>query len=152
MHRTGAGSPTAARQTRAEALREYVEDVDEKVIEKELQKVHDEELAAEQERADQEKAALAKETDDASKVRLDALEEELAALADDDVATLDGPGPLPQTYAEDAAYMLYTSGTTARPKGVLHAQRVVRAPPTALVSHEVRFEPVRWWTWWNARA
>ncbi|MFA7296597.1 MAG: acyl-CoA synthetase [Dehalococcoidia bacterium] len=48
-------------------------------------------------------------------------------LLPDDLARLDGPGPLPTTHAEDAAYMLYTSGTTARPKGVLHAQRVVRA-------------------------
>lgn len=48
-------------------------------------------------------------------------------LLPDDLAALDGPGPLPITHAEDAAYMLYTSGTTARPKGVLHAQRVVRA-------------------------
>jgi len=29
------------------------------------------------------------------------------------------------TRAEDPAYLVYTSGTTARPKGVLHAQRVV---------------------------
>ena len=34
--------------------------------------------------------------------------------------------PLPTTYAEDAAYLQYTSGTTARPKGVLHAHRVLR--------------------------
>ncbi len=43
-----------------------------------------------------------------------------------DLARIDGRDVLPQTYAEDAAYMLYTSGTTARPKGVLHAQRVLR--------------------------
>jgi acyl-coenzyme A synthetase/AMP-(fatty) acid ligase len=48
-------------------------------------------------------------------------------LLPDDLARIDGAGPLPVTHAEDAAYMLYTSGTTARPKGVLHAQRVVRA-------------------------
>ena len=42
------------------------------------------------------------------------------------LAALDGGGQLPETYAEDPAYMLYTSGTTARPKGVLHAQRVLR--------------------------
>lgn len=36
------------------------------------------------------------------------------------------PPPIPETSAEDAAYLIYTSGTTARPKGVLHAQRVLR--------------------------
>ncbi len=39
--------------------------------------------------------------------------------------SLDGPGPLPETMAEDPAYLIYTSGTTARPKGVLHAHRSV---------------------------
>ncbi|MEX2445925.1 MAG: acyl-CoA synthetase [Dehalococcoidia bacterium] len=41
----------------------------------------------------------------------------------DELDALDGPGPLPVTHAEDGAYLLYTSGTTNRPKGVLHAQR-----------------------------
>lgn len=30
-----------------------------------------------------------------------------------------------RTLADDAAYLIYTSGTTARPKGVVHAQRVI---------------------------
>ena len=40
---------------------------------------------------------------------------------------LDGPGPLPETASEDPAYLIYTSGSTARPKGVLHAHRTVLA-------------------------
>ena len=39
---------------------------------------------------------------------------------------LDGPGPLPATRGEDPAFLVYTSGTTARPKGVLHAHRTIR--------------------------
>jgi acyl-coenzyme A synthetase/AMP-(fatty) acid ligase len=46
-------------------------------------------------------------------------------LSDRDLGTLDGPGPLPQTRAEDPAYLIYTSGTTRRPRGVLHAHRSV---------------------------
>ncbi len=43
----------------------------------------------------------------------------------DELETLDGPGPLPETDAEDAAFLIYTSGTTSKPKGVLHAHRSV---------------------------
>ncbi|MEZ4501985.1 MAG: class I adenylate-forming enzyme family protein [Dehalococcoidia bacterium] len=42
-----------------------------------------------------------------------------------ELASLDGPGPLPQTEAEEPAFLIYTSGTTSKPKGVLHAQRSI---------------------------
>jgi acyl-coenzyme A synthetase/AMP-(fatty) acid ligase len=40
------------------------------------------------------------------------------------------PGAYAETAADDPAYLIYTSGTASRPKGVLHAQRVIlgRAP------------------------
>lgn len=40
------------------------------------------------------------------------------------------PAPFAETEAEDPAFLVYTSGTSGRPKGVLHAQRVIlgRAP------------------------
>lgn len=44
----------------------------------------------------------------------------------DELAGLDGPGPLPETHAEDPSFLIYTSGTTAHPKGVLHAHRTIR--------------------------
>ena len=47
-------------------------------------------------------------------------------IAPEELTTLDGPGPLPQTDAEDPAFLIYTSGTTSKPKGVLHAHRTVR--------------------------
>ncbi|MDA1004617.1 MAG: acyl-CoA synthetase [Chloroflexi bacterium] len=46
------------------------------------------------------------------------------AVAADRAAPADG---LRETSAEDPAFLIYTSGTTARPKGVLHAQRAVLA-------------------------
>lgn len=45
----------------------------------------------------------------------------------DDLDVMDGPGPLPATDGEDPAYLIYTSGSTAKPKGVLHAHRTVLA-------------------------
>ena len=47
-------------------------------------------------------------------------------IAAADLDALDGPGPLPDTDAEAPAYLIYTSGTSARPKSVLHAHRSVR--------------------------
>ena len=52
-----------------------------------------------------------------------ALDGELAGL---DGSGGDGSGGLPETRAEDPAFLIYTSGTTSRPKGVLHAHRTVR--------------------------
>lgn len=39
--------------------------------------------------------------------------------------TLDGQGSFPETVAEDPAFLIYTSGTSSRPKGVLHAHRSI---------------------------
>src|SRR5208283_2384825 len=35
------------------------------------------------------------------------------------------PMPYAATFRDDPAYLIYTSGTASRPKGVLHAQRVI---------------------------
>jgi len=48
-------------------------------------------------------------------------------IGPEDLHAMDGRGPLPETHAEDPAYLIYTSGSTARPKGVLHAHRTVLA-------------------------
>ncbi|MBK0397757.1 AMP-binding protein [Limibaculum sp. M0105] len=37
------------------------------------------------------------------------------------------PGPIAQTEAGDPAFLIYTSGTSGRPRGVLHAQRSAHA-------------------------
>ena len=50
-------------------------------------------------------------------------------LAGDDLARLAAhpPGAIADTGAEDPAFLIYTSGTGGRPKGVLHAQRAAHA-------------------------
>jgi acyl-coenzyme A synthetase/AMP-(fatty) acid ligase len=47
------------------------------------------------------------------------------ALDGDEMPHLDGAEEPSPTGAEDPAFLIYTSGTTARPKGVLHAHRSV---------------------------
>ena len=46
-------------------------------------------------------------------------------IAAGEVEHLDGVSVLPETRAEDPAYLIYTSGTTDRPKGAVHAHRSV---------------------------
>ena len=46
-------------------------------------------------------------------------------ISEHDLETLNGTATLPETRAEDPAFLIYTSGTTSRPKGVLHAHRTV---------------------------
>lgn len=49
-------------------------------------------------------------------------------LGPEDIARLKGHAPLPDyadTAADDPATLVYTSGTTSRPKGVLHAHRTI---------------------------
>ncbi len=57
----------------------------------------------------------------------DAIAPGVRVIAGSEVLALMREGPrahYAETAAEDPAYLIYTSGTTARPKGVLHANRV----------------------------
>ena len=57
-------------------------------------------------------------------LRLDAFDG--VELLDSELDRPDGADALPQTDAEAPAFLIYTSGTTAQPKGVLHAHRTLR--------------------------
>lgn len=88
------------------------------------------------------------------------------------IISIDGPGPLgakgfwelaaaasssavsADTSADDPAYLMYTSGTTGNPKGVLHAQRVLLGHlPGVMVPHNLfpqagdRFWTPADWAW-----
>ena len=88
------------------------------------------------------------------------------------IVSIDGPGPLgakgfwelaaqassstvaTDTSADDPAYLMYTSGTTGNPKGVLHAQRVLLGHlPGVIVPHSLfpqagdRFWTPADWAW-----
>jgi acyl-coenzyme A synthetase/AMP-(fatty) acid ligase len=64
-------------------------------------------------------------------------------MLEGDLEGLEGAGPLPETGAEDAAFLIYTSGTTAKPKGVLHAHRTILARTAVREGwHDMRAEDV----------
>ncbi|HEY4254061.1 MAG TPA: fatty acyl-AMP ligase [Roseomonas sp.] len=63
-------------------------------------------------------------------------------LAYEDLASLpDGDVPLPGFGPEDAAYIQYSSGSTAQPKGVLISQRAICANAGGILRHGLRLRP-----------
>ncbi len=76
----------------------------------------------------EEAAFLAQDADAAALIAGHGMEIEAfrgRVISERDLETLDGTSALPETHAEDPAFLIYTSGTTSKPKGVLHAQRTV---------------------------
>lgn len=69
-------------------------------------------------------APLARGAAEAGKIVVDLVE--VAAWADGGEPRGGAPA-LPETRAEEPAFLIYTSGTTSRPKGVLHAHRAILA-------------------------
>jgi len=59
------------------------------------------------------------------------------AASFDDIVTQSAPDATPQANAEDCSVMLYTSGTTARPKGVPRRHRAERAGAVAHVAQNM---------------
>jgi acetyl-CoA synthetase len=57
------------------------------------------------------------------------------------LAGVDDAPVLADTAADDPAYAIYTSGTTGKPKGVLHAHRIVRAAGDPVVHTYMRLTP-----------
>jgi len=73
-------------------------------------------------------------------VLLDGAGQQPGCVAYEELAASASPAPVADTAAEDPAFMVYSSGTTGRPKGILHAQRWVITLGDMVMLHN-EYEP-----------